>query len=316
MNDSDSQFKDSPEFQQAFERFSHYLFAEKNASSHTIEAYIRDISQFYLYLSERELWKEDWRKLSHVVLRGYVSFLFQKKLKRSSIMRKVASLRTFFAFLVREDIISNNPALLIRYPNIESRIPSFLLLDEIFQLLQPVTGDDWFDLRDRALLVTFYASGARISEIHLLNRGDILLNERKITLFGKGRKERQVPLSHRAMTIIHEYITVLERHHPLISDPTSPLFLNRFFRRISVRSIRRIVEKRGRESGITHHFSPHSLRHSFATHLLEAGADLKSIQELMGHQTLTTTQKYLHVDIEKLMEVYQRAHPKSRKSND
>ncbi|MFC1853854.1 tyrosine recombinase [candidate division CSSED10-310 bacterium] len=291
--------------------FINYLIVEKNASEHTVAAYKLDLSQFLTYLQESEMWNGQWDSLDHLILRGYVGYLFRKGFAKSSIMRKVASLRCLFSYLVREEIITSNPAKLISYPKIEKKIPRFLLLEEIFRLLQPTKSTDLAALRNRALLVLFYASGARISEIHRLDLRHINFTQGSVKVLGKGKKERIIPISKRACLIINEYVELRKSHDQEGGEEDMPLFLNQAGSRLSIRSIRRIVVKMGHKTGIPHHFSPHSLRHSFATHLLEAGADLRAIQELLGHQSLSTTQKYLHVDIEKLMEVYHRAHPKS-----
>lgn len=293
-----------------FETFRNFLIIERNASFHTIDGYMRDLKQFLAFQISSDTKINSWDELDHLALRRYVSFLYMKKLAKSSIMRKISSLRRFFSFLVKEEIISTNPAKLISYPKLEKKIPHFLLLDEIFRLLQPVKSHTFGPLRDRAIVVLFYASGARISEIQALNDVNIDLDRGSIKVMGKGKKQRIIPISSRAINILKEYKKIRQNEYPAV-ELEIPFLINRSGSRLSVRSIRRIVMKKGKETGIPHHFSPHSLRHSFATHLLEAGADLRSIQELLGHQSLSTTQKYLHVDIEKLMEVYNRAHPKS-----
>jgi len=291
--------------------FLDYLLIERNASEHTREAYRADLGQFIDYLSEDIGWDGSWRSLNHLALRGYVSTLFKKKLARASIIRKVASLRCFFSYLRKEEVIASNPAKLLVYPKSVKKVPEFLVLDEIFKLLQPASGSSLAALRDRALVVLFYATGARISEVNGLMMHRLDLDNCRIKVMGKGQKERLLPISPRARTILQEYLVRRNVDFPWKDAATAPVFINLRGSRLSIRSIRRIVQKLGISTGIPHHFSPHSLRHSFATHLLEAGADLRSIQELLGHQSLSTTQKYLHIDIEKLMEVYHRAHPKS-----
>ncbi|MBN2382057.1 tyrosine-type recombinase/integrase [bacterium] len=293
--------------------FINYLMIERNASHHTIAAYIKDLDQFVAYLYRELTWEGDWASLNHLALRGYISLLYKRGLARSTIMRKVASIRSFFAYLRREDLIKSNPAQLLAYPKTTKRVPEFLVLEEIFRLLQPQARSGLAELRNRALAVVFYATGARISEIHTLTLDRINIESGQVKVMGKGQKERIIPISPRACAIIRIYLERRKDLFPWQNESHTPLFINLRGTRLSVRNIRRIIQQLGIETGILHHFSPHSLRHSFATHMLEAGADLRAIQELLGHHSLSTTQKYLHVDIEKLMEVYHRAHPKASK---
>jgi integrase/recombinase XerC len=295
---------------QAIERFLTYLTVERNASPHTIAAYRNDLRGLLFWLNTQS-WDGDLGIVHQTLLRGYIVSLSRENFARSSIMRKVAAIRRFFSFLVKENLLPVNPAKLLQSPKVEKKIPSFLVLDDIFRLLQPIRGKGFSELRDRALAVLFYATGARISEIHRLDLGDVDFQVGKIKVLGKGNKERVIPVSSRACGIIKEYLEVRDAQPGTDTAGVGALFLNHHLDRLSIRGIRRIIIQKGIDTGILSHFTPHSLRHSFASHLLEAGADLRAIQELLGHRSLSTTQKYLHVDIEKLMEVYHRAHPKA-----
>lgn len=297
------------------ERFLTYLEFERNVSPHTISGYRNDLGQLLAWLGDHGV-AEQVGQIDHLLIRGFIGHLFSRRLARASIMRKTAAIRRFFTWLVRENIVQSNPARLLSYPKTEKKVPNFLVLDEMFQLLQPTRENTFASLRNRAVVTMFYASGARISELAGLNNGHIDLQARQLRLLGKGRKERMVPISQRAATTLGVYIESRNAAFPGADAFNQPVFLNRDGKRLSVRGLRRIVMLVGKKTGISKRFSPHSLRHSSATHLLESGADLRAIQEFLGHQSISTTQKYLHVDIEKLMEVYHRAHPRSHTSRE
>ena len=246
-----------------------------------------------------------------MVLRKYLSFLHRKN-RKSSIARKLSTLRSFFKYLVREQILSANPAKPVSTPKVEKLLPSTLTVDEAFRLVESPSRDKRMsetELRDRAILELLYSSGIRVSELVGLNPDRVDLDLGIIKVMGKGRKERIVPIGTKAIEALKSYAKIRGR-----MEDTSPLFLNLRGGRLTDRSVVRLVKKYGRQSGIFRKISPHSLRHTFATHLLDAGADLREIQEMLGHASLSTTQRYTHLTVGKLMEVYDKAHPRSFKN--
>jgi len=297
------------------EKFDHYISIEKNLSLHTRRNYISDLNQFKEFL-EREYPKIKWEAIDNTIIRSYLGFLYKKN-KKTSIARKLASLRTFFKFLLRGEILKKNPASLVSTPRLEKHVPSFLSIDEMFHVLNMPDDSKLGGLRDRAIMETLYSSGLRVSELVEMNEDDIDLNLGIIKVMGKGKKERIVPIGSKAIEALQNYLKFRKRMstHPLSSSLNSPVFLNQRGGRLSARSVARIINRYIKQCGLLKNISPHSLRHTFATHMLDAGADLRAIQELLGHASLSTTQKYTHVSIDKLMEVYDKAHPKSREKN-
>ncbi|HSB05438.1 MAG TPA: tyrosine recombinase XerC [Thermodesulfobacteriota bacterium] len=297
-------------------QFIRYLSAEKNASPHTCRNYLRDLEQFEDFLRssgtsispQGEIIAE---KVDRLVIRKYLSFLHRRN-KKSSIARKLSTLRSFFRYLVREQILSSNPAKPVSTPKIEKLLPTALTVDEAFRLVEsPSKGEKpkEMELRDRALLELLYSSGIRVSELVGLNLNRMDLGLGIVKVMGKGRKERIVPMGAKAIEALKAYI----EGRGVIED-SSPLFVNVTGGRLTARSVGRLVQKYTRHSGIFRKISPHSLRHTFATHLLDAGADLREIQEMLGHVSLSTTQRYTHLSVGKLMEVYDQAHPRSFKN--
>ena len=297
------------------EKFDHYISIEKNLSLHTRRNYISDLNQFKEFL-EREYPKIKWEAIDNTIIRSYLGFLYKKN-KKTSIARKLASLRTFFKFLLRGEILKKNPASLVSTPRLEKHVPSFLSIDEMFHVLNMPDDSKLGGLRDRAIMETLYSSGLRVSELVEMNEDDIDLNLGIIKVMGKGKKERIVPIGSKAIEALQNYLKFRKTMstHPLSSSLNSPVFLNQRGGRLSARSVARIINRYIKQCGLLKNISPHSLRHTFATHMLDAGADLRAIQELLGHASLSTTQKYTHVSIDKLMEVYDKAHPKSREKN-
>ncbi|OQY13184.1 MAG: hypothetical protein B6I31_01645 [Desulfobacteraceae bacterium 4572_19] len=246
-------------------------------------------------------------------IRSYMGFLNKEGKKKSSIARRISALRSFFDYLVRSGVILENPTAFIILPKLDKTIPTFLSVDEIFRLLDGIKTDTLLGLRNRAIFELFYSTGIRVSELAGLDVKNIDVKERTICVLGKGGKERIVPVGRRVVNIIREYRERVFREHgckSVLKSLDDPLFLNKNKTRLSARSIRRILSKIASQCGIAVPVSPHGLRHSFATHMLESGADLRSVQEFLGHKSLSTTQKYTHLAMDKLMAVYDKAHPR------
>jgi len=298
--------------------FRTFLDVERNVSEHTRTAYLTDLAEYTRFLSSGEN-RSAYKTVIDArmeTIRTYMAFLYGRKLKKVSINRKVSSLRVFYKFLVREGVVKHNPAQDVQSPKIEKYMPTFLSVDEAFELLNASKDmSSLSGLRDHAMLELFYSSGLRLAELAGLNTEDVNFDAALVKLRGKGKKERIVPVGMPALAAIRGYLSATEtlrKEHS--ADPMSgALFLNARGARITTRSIARMVDAATVKSGIGRKISPHALRHSFATHLLAAGADLRSIQEMLGHESLSTTQKYTAVDINRLMDVYDKAHPRAKK---
>ncbi len=289
------------------EAFISYLKHEKNASPHTIASYGRDLDQFAEYLNR---YNTSLRKIDNVVLRGFLAVLYDKKIKKSTISRKLAAIRSFFQFCIIRGWLEDNPAKIVATPRQEKSIPSFLSEEEMVEFLDLPRSDKPLDLRDKAALELLYATGIRVSELVDIDLEDLNFAERLIRVKGKGKKERIVPFGRMAEDCLISYI----RFRPMINRgevDEKALFLNYRGERITSRSVERIVDKYIHFSAVRRKISPHSLRHSFASHLLSRGADLRVIQELLGHESLATTQKYTHMDLKKLLDIYKKSHPRS-----
>ena len=287
--------------------FLAFLRHEKNASPHTLSSYERDLRQVAAYLKEAGV---RWDKAGHLVLRGFLAGLHESKRKRSTIGRKLAALRSFYDFCVRKKWIAENPAKILATPRQEKKMPSFLSEEETAALLDLPRTDKPLDLRDRAVLELFYATGIRVGELTGIEAGDLHFGERLVRVKGKGRKERLVPFGRTAAEALDAY----RRARPLLARPESgeaAFFLNYRGGRLTPRSVQRMVRKYIRRTAVARKISPHSLRHSFASHLLGRGADLRVIQELLGHASLATTQKYTHMDLKQMIAVYKKSHPRS-----
>jgi len=291
--------------------FLAYLEHERNASAHTIAGYRRDLGQLAAYLREAGV---RWNKAGNVVLRGFLATLYEKKQKKSTVGRKLAAVRSFYDFAVRKKWVAGNPARILTTPRQEKKVPSFLSEDEAARLLEMPRGDRPVDLRDRAILEFFYATGIRVSELVGIDTADVHPGERLVRVRGKGKKERLVPFGRKAAEALRDY---MGRARPRLleqaegSAGAQAVFLNYRGGRLSARSVQRMVHKYILRTSVSRRISPHSLRHSFASHLLGRGADLRVIQELLGHSSLATTQKYTHVDLRQLLQVYKKSHPRS-----
>ena len=288
------------------EEFLRYLSVEKGASEHTVRSYRRDLAAFFEYAGSRP---EDIELLD---VRGFIAAQINDGLKKTTAGRRLASIRSFFSFLQREGRIRTNPAKLVNTPRIPKLLPKFLTVDEVFSLVEKPEGIGFSPGRDRAILELLYSSGLRVSELAGLNSDDVNIREGFVKVKGKGKKERVVPVGKKAVEALKAYM--IER--VLLKKKDRALFLNRSGSRLTDRGVRRIVVKYARAVLLDSRIGPHTLRHSFATHLLQGGADLRVIQELLGHSSLSTTQKYTHLDITHLMDVYDKAHPLSRESEE
>jgi len=288
------------------DQFIDFLKIEKGASVHTQKAYLEDLIEFNASVNKHP------GKIDHLDIRSFLAGLYQRKLKKTTIARKLASIRSFFKYIHREGVVSQNPAKLVSSPKVPKNIPRFLTVDDIFLLMDKPEGDTFKPARDRAIMELLYSSGIRVAELTDIDMNDLDIKESLLRVKGKGMKERLVPIGSKALEAIKNYLP--ERISLKKKSPA--LFLNNRGGRLTQRSVRRILEQYSRMINLKGGLSPHVLRHTFATHLLHGGADLRSIQELLGHSSLSTTQKYTHVDIRHLAEVYDKAHPLAKKGSD
>jgi integrase/recombinase XerC len=287
--------------------FLAYLKYEKNSSAHTISSYRGDLAQLAGYLEEK---KVTLRGIDNIVLRGFLARLHQKNRKKTTIGRKLAAVRSFFQFCLKKRWLDDNPAKIVATPKQEKNVPSFLSEEEMAAFLDLPLSSRPLDARDRAILELLYATGIRVSELIGINLEEISFEERLIRVRGKGKKERLIPFGRKAEESLVLY---LRARTSLLKGRggENALFLNYRGGRLTPRSVERLVDKYIHLTAINRKISPHSLRHSFASHLLGRGADLRVIQELLGHSSLATTQKYTHLDLKQLLNVYRKSHPRS-----
>lgn len=290
------------------ELYLRHLRAERHASAHTLRGYRNDLSELAKFLAGRNgRGKVSVSTVTPADLRAFAAERL-RALRRSSVSRKVAAIRGFFRFLDREGKLRRNPAATLSAPKIEKRLPRFLPIDDMERLLEGMPrGDAWAE-RDRAIVETLYSCGLRVSELCGLDWTDVDFDDDCVRVLGKGRKERIVPIGDIASDALRSYQRALADE----GIQTEPVFVNRRRGRLSSRSVARIVRAGVLRSGTPVAASPHSLRHSFATHLLNQGADLRAIQEMLGHSSLSTTQRYTHVNLDHLMKAYDDAHPRAR----
>jgi integrase/recombinase XerC len=301
------------------DKFIAYLGDQKRYSQHTIRNYEIDLRQFSEFLFSKGILQDDRNSgidigaINAQVIRGYIGSLFGR-FRRTTIARKLSAVRSFFLFLERKGLSKGNPAADVSTPKVEKYIPSYLTVDDVFRLLEIPERKKPLGLRDLAILEVLYSCGFRVSELEGLTISSIDFDERLVRVIGKGDKERLVPIGKQALRAIRNYLEATQflRQRNEKDSIDGPLFINVRGGPLSGRSIGRIIKRCARKSGLMSEISPHSMRHTFATHLLEGGADLRSVQELLGHESLSTTQKYTHVNLDRLMEVYDKAHPRSR----
>ncbi len=287
------------------QNFLKFLESEKNASSHTVKNYAIDLREFSAFLDQKGV-----ESVDYIDIRSFLALLKDKNYSKSSISRKLACIRSFFKFLAREEVVKTNPSAGIATPKREKKLPNFLEREEVVRLIESPAAASWEGKRDRAILETLYSSGLRVSELVGLNQDDLDFFSALVRVRGKGKKERIVPLGQAALKAVQEYTG---HKPPKMRDngQKKPLYLNRSGGRLTDRSVRRMILKYCRVTGLKKEVSPHMLRHSFATHMLDNGADLRSVQELLGHENLSTTQIYTHVTTKRLKEAYEAAHPRA-----
>jgi integrase/recombinase XerC len=313
---------------QLLAQFLDHLRYERNVSAHTLRNYESDLLQFFEYVAPFDAQSKpnatkplpnrqaepNLKQIDHLTIREWMATLHSDKKKKTSIARKLAALRTFFQFLVREGVIELNPAKLVATPRKEKKLPVHLSIEDAVRFIETPDTETDFGKRDRAILELLYATGVRVSELVQLDLRDVDFKNKLLRVFGKRRKERIVPFGDPAARALQDYLDIRGRflmNAAVSKRDAQPLILNYQGTRMTARSVGRLVEKYIRLCAGIHDISPHALRHSFATHLLDSGADLRDIQELLGHARLSTTQIYTHVSMEKLIEVYDKAHPKA-----
>jgi integrase/recombinase XerC len=292
--------------------FLNYLTYERNVSINTVDAYRSDLESFLSFLCEDYFTiardQIDWTRVDHLSVRAYLGHLARRKMSRASTARHLSALRSFFKYLMREGTVGNNPARTVATPKREKQLPSVMQPADVALLIEQ-PAETPLGIRDRAWLELLYASGLRISELVGIDLDDIELNGRLVKVRGKGSKERIVPFGRKAAAAIRAYLPI---RADLVGDvDEAALFVNYRGERITTRSVRRLFDAHLRTASLRAGISPHTMRHSFATHLLNAGADLRAIQELLGHASLSTTQKYTHLNDWQLIEVYRKAHPRA-----
>jgi integrase/recombinase XerC len=296
-------------------RFSSWIAVEKGYSPHTVNGYLRDIREFISFIGK----DTEVAAVDALMIRAYI-YRLKTRLQSSSVARKLSALRTFFRFLVREKVIGLDPVAAVSRPKQGKYIPNFLSVDEVFILLVAPGAQDAFAARDQAILELLYSTGMRVAELVSCDMAALDFERGMVRVRGKGNRERLIPMGRPAIEALQAYIAgerapiAAALRQRAAAGHHDALFLSGRGTRLTTRSVERFVKMYARRCGITTVVTPHVLRHSFATHLLEMGADLRSVQELLGHASLSTTQKYTHLNMDHLMQVYDRAHPKARKS--
>lgn len=299
--------------QTALQSFLRYLRIERNSSEHTLKSYKDDFASFNEYLNDRVGTELSPDEITIPVLRGYVTYLHECQYARTTIARRLACLRSFFRYTTREGLTPNNPAKALRTPRVGRKLPNFLTTDDIVKLLEAPPANTAAGLRDRAILETMYSAGLRVAELVGLNVDDWDREANILRIRGKGKKERITPVGTYAAKALDRWMEVRVESPQGKPHEISAMFLNKFGKRLTTRSIGRLLEGHIATCGLQQKVSPHTLRHTFATHLLDGGADLRSVQELLGHKSLTTTQIYTHVSTRRLQETYEAAHPHSKR---
>lgn len=301
--------------QRLIARYLEHLADERIASEHTLRAYAGDLDRFLEFLTldffDRAREEIEPTDVDSLAVRSFLAYLSKRGVTRSSQSRALSALRGLFRYGCREGVVQLNPAAAVRAPKQSKKLPRHLRPGEIEALIEAAAGDQPLQLRDRAILELLYASGLRVSELAQLDWVDLDFKARTLRVLGKGGKERMVPFGQPAAQSLREWRSVWDSIGPAERDEEQPVFLNYRGGRLSARSIRRILDRYVREASLAAGVHPHTIRHTFATHLLESGADLRTIQELLGHSSLSTTQRYTHVEIDRLLQVYRQSHPRA-----
>ena len=307
--------------EQVVDRFLEYLRSERNCSPLTIKSYAEDLSSFIQYLESREATAQFPGRLNRLIIRDYLAEQTDNGLGKRSLARRISGLRSLYKYLLKNKLVEASPLEGIRNPKLGRPLPHYMNEGDVQKLIEHVNGAHWMDLRDRAMLELLYGSGVRVSELVGINLEDLDLSQEILRVRGKGKKERMLPVGGMACGALTGWLlrrpeAAQGAREPVKSPaydqgPKAPVFVNKWGTRLDVRSVRRILAKHLGEAGLPLNSTPHTLRHSFATHLLDRGADLRSVQELLGHASLATTQVYTHLSPAKLKEIYEKAHPKA-----
>ena len=296
---------------QSIEEFLTYLSTERNMSSHTVRNYGVDLSQFYRWLAEEAMVEIFPAEVGHLDIRGFLGHLDERGVSKQTVARKLAALRSFYKYLVKRGGVEVNPALVVRTPKLEKKLPTFLTIQEVEKLLGVLDETIFAGIRDKAILELLYSAGLRTFELVGLNHDDIDVARQVLRTRGKGRKERVNPIGRYAIEALGRYIEAKRAHAWRGGCDRRALFLNCRGQRLTTRSIRRMLGAYAREAGLASDVTPHTLRHSFATHLLQRGADLRVVQELLGHENISTTQIYTHITDDETRRSYEKAHPRA-----
>ncbi|MFA5270883.1 MAG: tyrosine recombinase XerC [Candidatus Omnitrophota bacterium] len=284
------------------DKFLNYLNIEKNYSPYTVINYKIDLREFDAFLTQ--VGQKDIKEIDYFVLRKFLATLSEKNLNKRSVSRKISTLKSFFKFMIREGEIKSNPAASLIYPRLDKNLPGFLTESEVLSVINLPKTEGIFAIRDKAIFEVLYSTGARVSELVSLKINDVDLISGIAKVMGKGRKERLLPLGEPAIVALKKYLDMR-------SDTSQALFINKRAIGLTDRGIRMIVKRHIKQSATSLKVSPHTFRHSFATHLLNRGADLRSVQELLGHSSISTTQIYTHLTIDGLKKVYEKTHPRA-----
>jgi integrase/recombinase XerC len=302
--------------EQFIEHFLSYLTSERGCSPHTTKAYAEDLSAFLSFVDARGEMPRFPNRLDRLVIRGFLADQTEKGTGKRTLSRRLSGLRSFFKFLIKRKLIENSPLDGIHNPKTPKALPKCLSESDVKKLVEVVSGAHWMDMRDRAILELLYGAGVRVSELVGSNLEDFDAERGLLLVRGKGKKERMLPVGNTATAALRGWImrrpeVLRGRNTTENTGPLSAVFVNRFGTRLDVRSVRRVISKRQEQAGLPPGITPHTLRHSYATHLLDRGADLRSVQELLGHSSLSTTQIYTHLTPSRLKLVYDAAHPKA-----
>jgi len=288
-----------------------YMAGERNASEHTVRSYGRDLAQFLDFLESRDELDQFPSGVTRLGIRAYLARLLEEGYAKTTVARKIAALRSLYRFLLRRGASTVNPLAGLRTPKTGRSLPRFLSVAEVERLIGAVRPNGVWSSRDLAMLETLYGGGLRVSELVAVDMADLDLSDGIVRVKGKGKKERMAPLGRAASRSVERYLEQRSRHPSRLRFDAAAVFINRRGTRLTSRSVRRLVGKYAQSAGLPGEVTPHTLRHSFATHLLDKGADLRSVQELLGHENVSTTQIYTHLTAEKMKEIYDTAHPRA-----